>query len=112
MQTQFETLKLSPNRIHDNISRDEQPQSIIRVQALKNYSRIYYLNGQNYVVCRTLQVLQNALPPTDFVRVHRSHLVNKHFIHTISGAKKNELQLRNGETIVMSRRQKMKGMAG
>jgi two-component system LytT family response regulator len=99
-------------RMSEKTTPYHEAQKIVRVQAIKNYSKIYYINGNTYVVCRTLQLLQDALPETDFVRVHRSHLINRHFIREISGEQKNELRLSNGETIMMSRRQKSRIQAG
>ncbi len=94
-------------RFHEKTTPYNEAQKIIRVQAIRNYSKIYFMNGNTYVVCRTLQLLQDELPATDFVRVHRSHLINKHFIREISGEQKNVLNLSNGEIIRMSRRQKL-----
>jgi two-component system LytT family response regulator len=98
-------------RFSEKTNPYHEAQKIVRVQAIKNYSKIYYINGNTYVVCRTLQLMQDALPETDFVRVHRSHLINRQFIIGISGEQKNELRLSNGETIQMSRRQKFQFVA-
>lgn len=77
---------------------------IIRIEALSNYSRIYFANGKTMVVAKVLRLLQELLPAAIFLRVHQSHLVNKFFVKSISGLYKKNLLLSNGENIVVSRR--------
>jgi two-component system LytT family response regulator len=79
---------------------------IIRIQAASNYSRIYFEDGSNMVVAKLLRWFQHSLPDQMFVRVHKSHLVNKHFIKDIAGISKKTIVLNNGESIVMSRRKR------
>ncbi len=77
---------------------------IIRIQASSNYCRIY-CSDERYpiTVARVLQWFQNNLPPQDFIRTHRTHLVNKKFIEkkTI-----NQLLLQNGEIVSISKRRR------
>ena len=77
---------------------------IIRIEAVSNYSRIYLSNGNTIVVAKVLHLLQDLLPETMFVRVHRSHLVNKLFVKAIKGKDKKRLLMNNGEYIGVSRR--------
>jgi two-component system LytT family response regulator len=77
---------------------------IIRIQAFSNYSRIYFADGSNMVVAKLLRWFQYSLPDQMFVRVHKSHLINKHFIKDIAGISKKTILLHNGECIEMSRR--------
>lgn len=79
---------------------------IIRVEALSNYSRIYFADGKKLVVAKILNWFDESLPKEMFARVHRSHLVNKYFIHQINYASTKSLLLHNGEIIRVSRRKK------
>lgn len=79
---------------------------IVRIEALSNYSRIYFSNGKCLVVGKVLLWFQTNLPSDMFARVHRSHLVNKEHIQNIKGCHHNTLVLSNGDKIVMSRRKK------
>ncbi len=79
---------------------------IIRVEALSNYSRIYFADGSRLVVAKVLQWFEDFLPAEMFIRVHRSHLVNKQFVKAISGRKIKTILLNNGENVVVSRRRK------
>ncbi|MCX6318721.1 MAG: LytTR family DNA-binding domain-containing protein [Bacteroidetes bacterium] len=85
---------------------------IVRIEALSNYSKIYFISRPPLTVAKVLQWFEPMLPPGMFSRVHRSHLVNKLFIQQIIVARQNTLMLSNGEKIQMSRRKKALLMAG
>lgn len=77
---------------------------IIRIQASSNYSRIYCTDECCPItVARVLQWFQKKLPQQDFIRTHRTHLVNKQFIErkTVS-----QVLLQNGERISISKRRR------
>jgi two-component system, LytTR family, response regulator len=81
------------------------PANIIRVEALKNYCRIYFKNNQNtLVVSITLMRVQERLPAEMFVRVHRSHLVNKLYIKRMKRQPDRQVEMTNGEYVPISRR--------
>lgn len=76
---------------------------IIRIEAVSNYSRIYFANGNSIVVAKVLHLLQDLLPATMFVRVHRSHLVNRLFVTAIKESDSKKIRMKSGEYIVVSR---------
>jgi two-component system, LytTR family, response regulator len=81
------------------------PTNIIRVEALKNYCRIYFKNNQHTLVLSiTLMRVQERLPSEMFVRVHRSHLVNKLYIKRMNRQPARVIEMNNGEYIPISRR--------
>ena len=82
-------------------------EEIIRVQALSNYSRIYFTNGKIVTVAKVLHWFEDELPEDMFARVHKSHLVNKLFVSAINGERNKSLILLNGESIAVSRRKRM-----
>lgn len=82
-------------------------EEIIRVQALSNYSRIYFANGKIATVAKVLHWFQDELPVDMFARVHRSHLVNRMYVSAIKGQRNKSLLLLNGERIAISRRRQM-----
>jgi two-component system LytT family response regulator len=49
---------------------------IIRIEAISNYSKLFFKDGTTLVVAKVLHWFENKLSPTDFIRVHRSHLIN------------------------------------
>lgn len=49
---------------------------ISRIEAEENYSRVDLADASQYMVRRTLKSWEDALPPKNFLRVHRTTLVN------------------------------------
>lgn len=79
--------------------------SILRVQAFSNYSRIYFVDKPGTIlVSKVLAWVQNKLPPEMFVRIHRSHLVNRMYVKHITGIQTKTVELSNGERVTISRR--------
>ena len=81
-----------------------QPENIIRIEALSNYSKIYFSNAKPMTVAKVLHWFEDQLPQQMFARVHRSHLVNKMFMSQVNGGKHKTLVLNNGESMEVSRR--------
>jgi DNA-binding LytR/AlgR family response regulator len=78
---------------------------IIRIEAMNGYSMICFTNGQKFLSSKVLRWFEEQLPSELFVRVHRTHLVNKNFIcRYINHGKK--IGLSNGESVEVSRRKK------
>jgi two-component system, LytTR family, response regulator len=84
-----------------------QAEEIIRVEGLSNYSKIFFVRGNPMTVAKVLHWFEDNLPVQMFARVHRSHLVNKIFVHEITRSKYANLLLTNGESIPISRRKKI-----
>ena len=80
--------------------------SIIRIQAISNYSKLFFTNGKNLVVARVLKRFEEELAANDFIRPHRTHLVNKQFILRYIDGEGGRIELRNGELIDVSKRRK------
>ncbi len=80
------------------------PAQIIRIESSSNYSRIHFTNRSPLLVCKILQWFEDLLPNEDFVRVHRSHLVNRSYISAQSGD--HYLLLEGGELVPVSRRRR------
>ena len=83
-------------------------ESIIRIQAISNYSKIYLSNNRTITVAKVLHWFQKKNCMQTFVRTHRTHLVNKNFIQQIKiiGNAGSFAFLFNGEKISVSRRRK------
>ncbi len=80
-----------------------QVDQIVRLEADVNYTLIYFCDGSQLLVARTLKRFYNQLPASDFIRAHRKHVVNRAFVGSLSSAGYS-LQLLTGETIGISRR--------
>ena len=82
-------------------------ENIIRVQALSNYCKLFFTDGTTLVVAKVLKWFEEKLPAGEFIRIHRSHLVNREQLLAIGKAdNRAKLTLRNGEVMQVSRRKK------
>jgi two-component system, LytTR family, response regulator LytT len=63
---------------HNRIDFDK----ILYVEALKDYVVIHMLNG-TITTHTTIKGIEEALPPYDFVRIHRSYIVRVDKIHSV-----------------------------
>lgn len=78
--------------------------NIVRIEAISNYSKLYFDNGTTLTVAKVLQWFEITLPVDLFCRIHRTHIVNKLFISNLSFD--NKVTLKNGEQFQISRRKK------
>ena len=56
------------------------PNEIIRCEAVGNYTKFFTDKSKTYLISRTLGEYDTLLTPHNFIRTHKSHLVNKKFI--------------------------------
>ncbi|HZV71011.1 MAG TPA: LytTR family DNA-binding domain-containing protein [Saprospiraceae bacterium] len=76
---------------------------VLYIRSESNYSRIFLKSGLQYYMSKTLKTWANEISDSDFLRCHRSFLVNKNEIIEIK-RNVNQIVLRNGEIIPTSRR--------
>ena len=79
--------------------------NIVRIEASSNYCKLFLTNGRMLVTAKVLKWFEEKLPPEVFIRLHRSHLVNNHYLLRNEFVKKG-LVLVNGDYIRVSRRRK------
>lgn len=75
---------------------------IIRCEADNNYTFFFLTGNRRFCASKTLKEFEIMLREHDFVRVHKSHLVNLQFVDKID--RDGTVQLTNGTSIQMSRR--------
>jgi len=80
------------------------PSEIIRLEGESNYTRFYFASQKPMLVSRTLKEYEEILAEHDFIRAHKSHLVNKKFVKHLD--KEGLLWLTDGSHIIVSRRKK------
>jgi two-component system, LytTR family, response regulator len=82
-----------------------ETKSIIRIEAVSNYSTIHLADGRSITISKVLKHFETLLDSHGFARIHRSHLVNSRWIQRyLAGT--GEIHLKNNETINASRRKK------
>lgn len=80
--------------------------TIVRIKAISNYSKLYFANGKTLVVAKVLRWFENALTGGQFIRIHRTHLINEQFIQQCLLKYGARVILRNGECIHVAKRKK------
>ncbi|WP_337043545.1 LytR/AlgR family response regulator transcription factor [Emticicia sp. 17c] len=71
---------------------------IFHVEGLKDYVKVYHKDGM-LIMHGSVSTMEAQLPPKQFIRVHRSYIVNRMMIKIIDG---NTLVLENNEKIPMT----------
>jgi two-component system LytT family response regulator len=61
------------------------PSDIIRLKASSNYTFIYFTNRRMLVIAKVLKQFEDALRGHGFIRTHRTHLINRRHVNSISG---------------------------
>lgn len=82
------------------------PDQIFYCKAKGPYSKIYFSNNQHITTSKTLKELQCQLSPFEFLRTHRSYLINTEYIKHYLKANGGFILLDNDISIPISRRMK------
>lgn len=77
-------------------------ENIVRCMASGNYTELYLQRGDKVVVSRTLKEFEELLQPHDFMRVHRSHVVNLRHIAFYHKSDDSSLTLNDGYILPVS----------
>ena len=81
--------------------------SILRVEAISNYSKLIFADGKTLVVAKLLSWFEKRLAGVHFVRLHRGHLVNMRYIKVCNTICSDEVVLVNDEKLAVSRRKRL-----
>jgi two-component system, LytTR family, response regulator len=77
---------------------------IVYVQAQGSYAKLVFQDGGNLLTAKNLKLLQEELPPSQFIKVHRSAVVNTQYITGFKNqGNEGLLLLRNGLQVPVSR---------
>lgn len=77
--------------------------TIIRLQAEGNCTKIFFADGSSYLDTRTLKIYDELLDSSKFFRVHKSNIVNLNFLSDYSNQNGNFAIMNNGDEISISR---------
>lgn len=83
---------------------------VIYCESANNYTRIHTVDGNQYMVSKTLGDIQEILEERNFLRIHRQYLVNIDHIKKYVRGEGNYLILSNNLNIPVARNQKEKLM--
>jgi two-component system, LytTR family, response regulator len=77
---------------------------IIRIEASSSYSRLFFSDGKKLLVTKVLGWFEQQLIASNFMRIHRAHLVNGRYIRHYTQCGK--VQLYSGEYLDVARRKR------
>lgn len=77
---------------------------IIHIGADSNYSVFYLASGEKITVSKVLKEYEELLPDNQFVRIHKSSILNLNYLKEYNSKNGLEVILKNGEKIAVSRR--------
>jgi len=80
------------------------PDEIVRCESSGNYTKFFATNGRSYLISKTLGEYDGLLSAYNFIRTHKSHLVNRKFISFIDHD--GFVILKDNSKIEVSRRRK------
>lgn len=75
---------------------------IIRCKADDNFTEFHFSDGSKQLICRTLKFYDEILSELDFVRVHKSHLINLQYVKRYKKGKGGQVLLSDGTTVDVS----------
>jgi len=75
---------------------------IIRIEANDNYANVHLMNGEKHLVSKTLKYFDEMLCEYDFIRTHKSHLVNMQHITKYIKGKVGRIKMIDGSHVDVS----------
>jgi two-component system, LytTR family, response regulator len=84
--------------------------NIIRIEAISNYSKLFFTNNKTLVVAKVLKWFDVLLAKKGFIRIHRSHLINLSCINSYNNTNQHKIILQNQEQLNISRRKRSSTM--
>ena len=79
-------------------------EDIIFVEGEGNYSYLHTKDGKRFLVSKTLKCFELMLGTTSFMRIHKSSIVNIHYLKEISIEADRYVRLSSGVEVAISRR--------
>jgi two-component system LytT family response regulator len=76
--------------------------NIVHCTADDNFTSFRLQDGSKKLICRSLKYYQSLLQDFDFLRVHKSHLINKHYVSKYRKGKGGVAVMQNGDEIEIS----------
>ncbi len=81
-------------------------QNIIRCESDNNYTIFYTSDQDKITMSKTLKEYENILPDSNFIRIHRSHIININYISKISKKDSGYVLLKDNSKIPISSKKK------
>lgn len=87
-----------------------QVDEIIRCESDNYYTQFFFTNGKRLIVSKTLKENEEMLSQHNFIRPHKSHLINVKYIKSFLRQEGGYIMMTDGSKIPVSRRKREKIM--
>jgi len=77
---------------------------IIRFEADGCYTKVFFKDGKSLVISKTLKEFEETVTKHDFCRIHKSHIINLHYVKEYSKIDGSHLTLKDGSIVEIARR--------
>lgn len=81
-------------------------EDIVRCQSENNYTTFFLNNNKKIIMSKTLKEYDNLLSENDFVRIHRSHLININYIERFDKKNTGSVFMKDNSIVPVSVRKK------
>jgi two-component system LytT family response regulator len=81
-------------------------ENIIYMEAVGNYTQLYFINGKPLLASKTLKEFEEMLQHAGFFRIHNASLVNVVYIKKYIKGDGGQVILSNGTVLDVARRRK------
>jgi two-component system, LytTR family, response regulator len=81
-----------------------KPEEIVRLEGESNYTKFFFTGQKAMLTSKTLKEYEDILLSHNFIRVHKSHIVNK--LHVVNYTSDGMLTMTDGSKVEISRRRK------
>jgi two-component system, LytTR family, response regulator len=82
----------------------EKIEDIMYCEASQNYTKVFIVSGEELLISKPLNSLQQLLPAENFFRIHKSYMVNLNYIKTYSRIDGYHIILENGTKLNIATR--------
>ena len=79
---------------------------LVRLEGVKNYTLLHLRNGDTMLSSRTLKVYDEVLQQSDFLRIHKAHLINMKCLRNYDEDQHQYAVMQNRDIISISRRKR------
>jgi two-component system LytT family response regulator len=77
---------------------------IVYIEADNNYTRFYFKNSEKMIVAKAMKDYEDILNPDQFVRIHKSTIINLHYLKDYSNKSKLLVRMHDQTELAISRR--------
>jgi two-component system, LytTR family, response regulator len=79
---------------------------ILRCHGDGNYTHVYLVSGEKYVVCKALKEYVELLTEYNFLRTHQSHLININEVKSYVKTDGGYIEMKDGSSVSISRQRR------